>query len=376
MRGGIVVSNRLRAMQEAADNFGESIAGIREAQRKAKLEAEDRTAAAKSQGLRDTAAQQGIDQNNLALAELKRRDSARQEAEGFAGELTSFGQAVPESAIEAPESMLPGFQPQQSMRPVSDTTSQSLQDRIRASWMNADAKSKGETAAHTAADVQRKRAEEMAAKQADQTGAARKKEVEDRNYGLDERKVKVQEREAAAKERESGKTQGMKLTEKQSQVLGAAGMAKTMLDDLANQFNKGNLSGARGFAADVVESIPVVGGKLAPKANEYNDKKRIIAETFLREATGAAAPKEEIKFYTRLLPELGDSEEQAQSALTAFRSAVKAKVQGVVEAKRAQGLDGEANQIESRMASLFSDSVNIGRAKTGKVGRFTVEAAD
>jgi len=151
----------------------------------------------------------------------------------------------------------------------------------------------------------------------------------------------------------------LKLSEAQLKTVSAAGMAKVMLNDLASQFKKSNLGGVSGYGADVVESVPLFGGKLAPKTNEYNDKKRIVAETFLREATGAAAPKEEVKFYVGLLPEPGDSEEQAQSSLNAFRMAVKAKATGVVESLRLQGHDDQAALIQSRLDTLFSDSQNI-----------------
>lgn len=176
----------------------------------------------------------------------------------------------------------------------------------------------------------------------------------------DKRHNRAMEAKAAFEARKAAQAAGAtKLTEKQSSTLGAAGMAKTMLDDLANQFKDSNLGGVSGFASDVVESIPLIGGKLAPKTNEFNDKRRITAETFLREATGAAAPKEEVKFYTRLLPEAGDSPEQAQSALNAFRGAVMAKVKGIASTLRAQGKDDQAAQIESRMQGLFDTSVNI-----------------
>ena len=113
--------------------------------------------------------------------------------------------------------------------------------------------------------------------------------------------------DAAKAEREKP-YQGIKLTEGQSKVIGAAATAKQMLDEIATEFKEGKLGGAGGFAADVVESVPLVGGKLAPKTNAYNDKRRITAETFLREATGAAAPAEEVRLYTKMLPEPGDSE--------------------------------------------------------------------
>lgn len=170
MRGGIILSNRLRAMQEAAENFGESVAGTREAQRQAKMEAEDRAAQAKSRAIQDRAATAQATAAELTLGDFQRRDAARQEAEGLAGQIQDFGTAVPDTAIET-EGALPGFQREQSMRPVGDTTAQALQDRIRASWMNADARAKGETAAFTAADIQRQRAE---------TAAKKQRETEDR----------------------------------------------------------------------------------------------------------------------------------------------------------------------------------------------------
>lgn len=161
------------------------------------------------------------------------------------------------------------------------------------------------------------------------------------------------------KQLRSPKEPGIKLNEAQTKTLGAAGMAKTMLNDLAAKFKGGGLGGVGGFVADVAESVPFVGGKVAPKTAEYNDQRRIVAETFLREATGAAAPAPEVKFYTNLLPEPGDSEAQAQSALNAFRGAVKAKVKGVAETLRAQGREADAQNIEQNLETLFADSENI-----------------
>lgn len=156
----------------------------------------------------------------------------------------------------------------------------------------------------------------------------------------------------------------LKLSEAQLKTVSAAGMAKNMLDDLATQFTASKLGGASGFASDVAESVPFVGGKIAPKTAEYNDKRRIVAETFLREATGAAAPAPEIKFYTNLLPSPGDSPEQAQSKIEAFRLAVLSKTQGVIESLRLQGHDDQAGMIESRLNALFADGVNIGETET------------
>lgn len=191
-----------------------------------------------------------------------------------------------------------------------------------------------------------------------------------RQQAEQERKNRADERNAARTAAAAG---GTKLTEKQSSIIGAAGMAKSMLDDIANQFKASDLGGMGGFAADVVESIPLVGGKMAPKTNEYNDKRRITAETFLRDATGAAAPAPEIKFYANLLPEPGDSPEQAQSAINAFRGAVMSKVKGVAATLRAQGKDAQAGEIEQKMQSLFDTSVNINEPAAGGPKPGTVE---
>lgn len=157
----------------------------------------------------------------------------------------------------------------------------------------------------------------------------------------------------------SPKEPGIKLNEAQSKTIAAAGMAKQMLDEISNKFKSGGLGGAAGLVSDVVESVPFVGGKMAPKTAEYNDQRRIVAETFLREATGAAAPKEEVKFYSNLLPEPGDNETQAQSAISSFRQAVKAKVKGVAETLRAQRREDDAKSIEENLEKLFSDSADI-----------------
>jgi hypothetical protein len=220
MRGGIILSNRLRAMQEAAENFGESVAGTREAQRKAKMEAEDRRIAGEDRVIRNKAAATQQEAADLQLGDFKRRDAARQEAEGLAGDLAGFGQAVPESEIDVGNA-LPGFQAQQSMRPVGDTTAQSLQDRIRASWMNADARAKGETSAFTAADIQKKRATEA---------EKSKREAEEFSLGLDKTRADIDKTKAGAEsERMSTKKTKMEIDklEKQMNAAGGASMAIT-----------------------------------------------------------------------------------------------------------------------------------------------------
>ena len=165
MAGGIILSRRLERMQQAARDLGDTMAGIGAQNRKRALEDQDRQFAAEDRALRNRSLTAAADMADLQLGELKRRDAARQEAEGLYGQLTDFGQAVPESTITAPsDGMLPGFQGMRSERPAVDTSGEAVKDRLRAAWMNADARAKGETSAFTADDVKRQRDEGIAAK--------------------------------------------------------------------------------------------------------------------------------------------------------------------------------------------------------------------
>jgi hypothetical protein len=200
MAGGIILSRRLERMHQAARDLGDTFEGIRVQQRKTKLEDEDRAAEAKSRGLRDRAATAAADVADLQLGEFKRRDAARQEAEGLAGELAGFGQAVPDSTITAPaDGALPGFQGMRSERPAVDASADSLKDRLRASWMNAEARAKGETSAFTADDVRRQREEAAAKKQ---------RESEEYTLGIDKSKADIERTKAGT---ETEKMQQKKL---------------------------------------------------------------------------------------------------------------------------------------------------------------------
>jgi hypothetical protein len=165
---------------------------------------------------------------------------------------------------------------------------------------------------------------------------------------------------------------GIKLTAGQQTTLADIAEANGMLNSLAQSFNQTGMAQSPGkaFAADVVESVPFVGGKIAPKTAQYNDNRRITAEKFLRAATGAAAPEKEVKFYASLLPEPGDDAQQAQNAIDAFRSAVKDKALSISSALKLQGRDQDAQEIEGRINDLFAMEIKIDApAKTGGVDR-------
>lgn len=194
MPGGIILSNRLARLQQSARDLGDTFEGIRTQQRKTRLEDEDRRVAAEDRITRNKAAATAQEAADLQLGEFKRRDAARQEAEGLAGELAGFGQAVPDSTIATPsDGMLPGFQGMRSERPAVDTSGEALKDRMRAAWMNADARAKGETSAFTAADVKRQR---------DEAATKKQREAEEYTLGIDKAKADLDRTKAGTKTEE------------------------------------------------------------------------------------------------------------------------------------------------------------------------------
>lgn len=161
----IILSNRLKAMQDAAANFGDSLQGIREAQRQAKRQAEA-----------DKMAKSRFDQEQelgglqISAAKAKADDEANQrlamqEAQGFADDLTGFGTAVPESAIGLQDSSMFGGAPMASPRPIGDRSAENLKDRLTASMLNKMEQAKGGVSALTKDDIaaQRRAAQEKAA---------------------------------------------------------------------------------------------------------------------------------------------------------------------------------------------------------------------
>jgi hypothetical protein len=224
MAGGIILSNRLRAMQDAAANFGDSISGIREAQRQAARQSEqDKMVKAKFDQ------EQQLGDFQLGAAKRKEEEDAaqglaKQDAQGFADDITGFGQAVPESAIG-----LPGMQSMQSPRPAMDQTAENVKDRLRASMENSIAKSQGKVSALTAADMASQR-------RAD----AEKKSLglQEFNLGLDKTRAEIESTKAGtvSKGMDAKKT-GMEIKKLEAEM---ANLAKGGMDpDKAYQIESG-----------------------------------------------------------------------------------------------------------------------------------------
>lgn len=335
MAGNIILSRRLERMQAAARDLGDTFAGIGEQTRKRKLEDEDRLAASEDRASANKARATQQQVADLQLGKFQREDAARQEAEGLAGQLTDFGQAVPQNEIQAPsDGALPGFQGMRSERPAVDTAGESLKDRLRAQWMNADAKSKGESAAFTAADVKRQRDE----------GAAKKKlEAEDRDLDIQGKKVDIAGKEAG------NKKTGLELKKLQAEI-----------DALA----KGGIDPEKAYAIeDKISSKYIAQNSAFSEMGDAIGRIRVSAQ----EPSGAGDMSLIYGYMKILDPKTGIKEGEVasaqdagsipQSILAAYNKAVSGvKLDPKVRAdfvKRAEMLYGEADRAYTQSRSNF-----------------------
>ena len=220
MAGGIILSNRLRAMQEAAANFGDSIDGIRQSQRLVARQGAQDARQVEQDKMEKAKFDQGMELGGLQLDAFKRNDAqaraqsaAGTEAQGFADQLSGIGRDVPEQAIG-----LPGMQAMQSPRPADDPTADNLKDRLRASLENSIAKSQGKVSALTAADIKAQRTEAAAKKARDE---------QDYTLGVDKTKADIESTKVgtAAKGMDAKKT-GMEIKklEKEIEAIGKGGV--------------------------------------------------------------------------------------------------------------------------------------------------------
>jgi hypothetical protein len=178
------------------------------------------------------------------------------------------------------------------------------------------------------------------------------------------------------------KTNANNLTEREKNQLSDFSVGTDLLSELAGKFSsdisgKNAVQQAGNWAADAAESIPFVGGKIAPETRTFNDLRRITAETMLRAATGANAPEPEVKFYTALLPEAGMSNKEAQSKMDAFVSQMTAKAKGTANRLRLTGNEQEAQKIEGGIDDMVSKVSKIfdstGQADTASQGAVKIK---
>lgn len=161
------------------------------------------------------------------------------------------------------------------------------------------------------------------------------------------------------------------LSEQQKRDVTAVGTGTRLLTSLVNEFKSVNTGNAIQAAKSKISDLPIVGQRIAPKEASYNSTKRLTAETYLREATGATAPEKEVDTYEGFMPDIGDTPEQAQSKLNVFIDRIKAKNEGVVSYLEAFGDMESAKKIREQGQRLLSTIPKI--IEANQESSFTTE---
>ena len=130
---------------------------------------------------------------------------------------------------------------------------------------------------------------------------------------------------------------------KEKDMLSAVEEGKYLLSNLVDTFKKSGFGGAGSAIGEATAKVPLVGKYAAGKNKEYQNQKRLAAETWLRAATGAAAPKHEVDTYTGFLPSESDPPEIADKKIQNFFDKIAAKAEA-----RAKIFDIEGMSLEQR----------------------------
>lgn len=161
-----------------------------------------------------------------------------------------------------------------------------------------------------------------------------------------------------------------RLTGEEEKGLGAVQAAVSDMNKLVEMYQAGETGTMASGAADKASRIPIIGQRLFAGPAEFGKHKDIMAERFLRAATGAAAPAAEIATYRGFLPEWSDTPAQAQVAQKAFMDNVKAKADQSVSRLRLLGTKeslAKANEIELNIGNMLNSvkpiQVTIGKWK-------------
>lgn len=130
---------------------------------------------------------------------------------------------------------------------------------------------------------------------------------------------------------------------KEKDMLQSVEEGKLLLSDLVNTFKNSGFGGIDDMIGEGTAKIPLVGKYAAGKNKQYQNQKRLAAETWLRAATGAAAPDHEVATYTNFLPNESDPPEIADKKIENFFNKIAAKVKA-----RAKIFDVEGAALEKR----------------------------
>jgi hypothetical protein len=131
--------------------------------------------------------------------------------------------------------------------------------------------------------------------------------------------------------------------EKEKDIISSVEEGKTLMSNLVDTYKRFGFGGAKSAPGEIAAKTPLVGKFIAGKSKEFQNQKRLAAETWLRAATGAAAPDSEVKTYTNFLPNESDPPEQAQKKMLGFFDKISAKATG-----RAKAIELEGKGLEQR----------------------------
>lgn len=133
---------------------------------------------------------------------------------------------------------------------------------------------------------------------------------------------------------------------------------KYLLTELVNTFKSSNFGGGTDVVGQGAAKIPFVGKFVAGKNKEYQNQKKLAAETWLRAATGAAAPPAEVQTYSNFLPDESDPPEIADKKTANFFNKISAKAAGNASVLRLEGKGLEKNGMMD-LANIKYEQANL-----------------
>jgi len=154
----------------------------------------------------------------------------------------------------------------------------------------------------------------------------------------------------------------LKLTGEEQKGLGAIEPAVKDLNKLITMYREGDTGTLLSAVKAVGSKIPWFGQRMFPNEAAYEQHQKVMSERFLRIATGAAAPDNEVKTYMSFLPAWGSTPAQAKAAVESFMDNVRAKANQSVSRLRALGTPEsirKANLIDSNIKLAFSKLKDI-----------------
>jgi hypothetical protein len=156
-------------------------------------------------------------------------------------------------------------------------------------------------------------------------------------------KLKLDENPYENARQQQAALRAAEFSEKEKTMLIAAEEGKQLLTSLVNTFRGSGFGDPTDVGGELVAGVPFAGKFMAKKTAAYNNQKKLASETWLRAATGAAAPPKEVATYMSFLPTPSDPPEIAQKKIQNFFDKISAKAEA-----SAKVIDIEGKGLEKR----------------------------